>query len=230
MKKIIILHGWTYSLEKWRIFLELLKKRGIEPTMLNVPGLTSKNDKVWTIESYIGWLKEIVDKEKDKVALIGHSNGGRIAINFAIKYPGKIEKLILIDSAGIYHNELPLALKRAIFKTLAKLGKSLSGSSILKNAFYKLAGENDYKDANPNMKQTMLNLINSDKSLKPGNVQIPTLIFWGKEDKITPLSDGKLMHRLIKNSKLEIIENAHHAPQFTNPKEVINIIVSNLTI
>jgi len=230
MKKVIILHGWTYSLEKWQVFLEILRKKGINPVMLKVPGLTSENNKVWNIEDYVNWLKEIVDKEKDKVILIGHSNGGRITANFAIKYPEKISKLILIDSAGIYHNELPLALKRVIFKTLAKFGKALKGSSMLKKAFYKLTGESDYKNANQNMKQTMINLLNSDKSLKPENIQTPTLIIWGKEDKITPLSDGKLMHGLIKNSELQIIENARHSPMFTHPKEVTNLIINNLAI
>ncbi len=224
MKRVIILHGWTYSLEKWQGFLGLLKKEGIEPVMLNVPGLTSANDKVWDIENYINWLKEIVNKEKNKVILIGHSNGGRIAANFAIKYPEKISNLILIDSAGIYHNELPLALKRFIFKTIANFGKALKGSSMLKNLFYKLAGESDYNNANHNMKQTMINLLNSDKFFKPENIQTPTLIFWGREDKITPLSDGKLMHKLIKNSKLKIINGARHSPMFTNAKEVAEII------
>lgn len=230
MKKLFILHGWTYSLEKWQSFLEMAKKTGIEPIMLNIPGLTSKNDKIWNIENYVNWLKEIFNKEKGKVVLLGHSNGGRIAINFSLKYPEKVEKLILIDSAGIYHNELPLALKRVVFRILAKFGKKLTSSPVLKTAFYKLTRETDYKDATPNMKQTMLNMINSDKLLKPEKVQTPTLIFWGRDDKITPLSDGKLMHKLIKNSKLEIIENASHSPQFTHPNEVADLIVNNLTI
>ena len=228
MKRVIILHGWTYSLEKWQAFLDLLKKKGIEPVMLKVPGLTSENDRVWEIKDYVNWLKEIVNKEKDKVVLIGHSNGGRISMNFALKYPEKVSKLILIDSAGIYHNELPLALKRVIFKILAKVGKKLTSFNILKSILYKLAGENDYKNASANMKQTMLNLLNSDKSLKPEAIQNPTLIFWGKEDKITPVSDGKTLNRLIKNSKLEIIENAKHSPQFTHPNQVAETITNNL--
>ena len=244
VRKVIILHGWTYSLEKWQTFLEILKKNEIDPTMLKVPGLTSENDKVWNIGDYVNWLKEIVNKEKDKVILIGHSNGGRIAANFAIKYPEKISKLILIDSAGIYHNELPLALKRVIFKTLAKFGaQALSRARLLdrrgnmknlaetlKNLFYKIVGETDYRNANQNMKQTMVNLLNSDKSLKPENIKAPTLIFWGKEDKITPIADGRLLNRLIKNSRLEIIENARHSPMFTHPNQIAETIANNLTI
>lgn len=228
--KVFILHGWTYSLEKWQPFLDLLKKKGVEPIMLNVPGLTTKTGKVWNMEDYVDWLKESINKEKGKVILMGHSNGGRIALNFTIKHPEKVSQLILIDSAGIYHNELPLALKRVIFKTLATVGKPFKGSPILQNIFYKIVGESDYKNASQNMKQTMINLLNSDKYLKPERIQIPTLIFWGREDRITPISDGKLLNRSIKNSKLEIIENARHSPQFTYPQEVADLIINNLTI
>lgn len=226
MKKVLILHGWTYSLEKWMGFLDLLRKKGIEPVILNVPGLTSKNNRIWHTEDYVNWLKKILDKEKNKVILIGHSNGGRIAVNFVLNNPEKIAKLILIDSAGIYHNELPLALKRVIFRTLAKTGKVFKNVSFLRNVFYKLIGESDYNSATETMKQTMINLLNSDKLLSPEKIKIPTLIIWGEKDKITPVSDGKTLHRLIKNSKLEVIKNARHSPIFTHPEEVANVILN----
>ena len=222
--KLYILHGWTYSTEKWNPFIELLKKNGLEPHMLNVPGLTEKTDKIWRLEDYTEWLNETLKKEKSKVILMGHSNGGRIALNFGIKYPQKLDRLILIDSAGIYHNELSVSIKRLIFKNIAKIGKKLSVSARLRNILYKIAGESDYKNATPVMKQTMINLINSDKFLSLDKVEVPTLIIWGREDKTTPLSDGKLMHKLIKNSNLQIIENARHSPMFTNPEEVAKII------
>lgn len=230
MKKVIILHGWTYSLEKWQAFLDILKKRNIKPIMLNVPGLTSEKDKVWNMEDYVNWLNENLKKEKEKVILLGHSNGGRIALNFAIEYSQKIEKLILIDSAGIYHNELPIALKRVIFRTLAKFGKKLTSSNMLKNILYKIVGGDDYKNASSNMKITMLNLLNSDKFLKPEKIQMQTLIIWGREDRITPASDGRSLHQKIKDSKIFIVEGARHSPQFTHPTQVADVIVSNLTI
>ena len=221
-------YTWTKNLDKWNDFLKNLDKTKIDYEFPNIPGLTGNLNDVWNLDNYVNWLKKITDRQKDKVILIGHSNGGRIALAFANQHPEKVEKLILIDSAGIYHNELPLALKRVIFKILAKLGKAFRNSSTIKNAFYKLTGENDYKDANPNMKQTMINLLNSDKLLRPKNIQVPTLIFWGKEDKIAPLSDGILMNKLIKNSKLEIIKNARHSPMFTNAQEIADIIIKEI--
>jgi len=228
MKRIIILHGWTKNRDKWQNFLATLEKKGIKAEFPKVPGPIEGLDRVWKLENYVQWLKNITDKEKGEVILIGQSNGGRISLAFANLYPEKVEKLVLIDSAGIYHNELSLKIKRLIFGTIAKIGKKITSSKSAKNLLYKLARESDYKDLDKNVKQTMQDLITSD--LKPilGQISIPTFIIWGREDKITPLSDGKMMNELIKNSKLEIIEGARHSPQFTHPDILADIIAKIL--
>lgn len=219
MGPVIILHGWTTSIKIWDPFVELFSER-FNTNLLTIPGLTQKSDKPWGLENYVQWLKQKLAKEKDKVILIGHSNGGRISIAFAAKYPQYVSKLILIDSAGIYHKEFFLQLKRLLFKGAAKIGKRLTGSDKLRNILYKLAGESDYKNANPIQRQTMLNLISVDLTSDLEKIKVPTLIIWGKEDRVTPLSDGKLMHKLIKGSKLKIISGARHSPQFTHPEKV----------
>lgn len=212
---VIILHGWTTEIDKWNPFLKYLPGK-----LLKIPGLTEKIDRPWTLDDYVQWLAK---KINNKSVLIGHSNGGRIAIAFAARYPSKIKKLVLIDSAGIYHNELPHRLKMIAFRTIAKIGKAITTSERLKNLLYKLAREGDYKNANPIQRQTMINLISTDLTPLLSKISIPTLIIWGKDDKITPLSDGKLMRQKIKGSTIKILD-AKHSPQFTNPKEVARLI------
>ena len=225
--KALILHGWTYSrtgndpLEKWQPFIKLLESNGIKCNLPQIPGITKDINQIWTVDKYIDWLKEKICKEK--VILIGHSNGGRISLAFASKYPEKIDKLILIDSAGIYHNELPLRIKRFIFRNLAKVGKKISDSENLRRLIYKVAREGDYSNATTAQQKTMVGLINTDLTEILKEIKTPTLIIWGREDRVTPLSDGLLMQRLIKDSKLKIID-ARHSPQFTHPKEVAKII------
>jgi len=233
MKKVIILHGWTKSPNKWLDFLNALEKKGIKADIPKIPGLTSGLEKVWKLTDYVEWLKNIVGKENGKVILIGHSNGGRIALAFTNLYPEKVEKLVLVDSSGIYHNELPLRIKRVAFKTVAKIGKKLTSSKSLKNLLYKFARESDYKDLDDNAKQTMINLISVDLKPQLSRIKTPTLIIWGANDETTPVSDGILMNKLIKDSRLEIIKDARHSPQFTHTKEVASIIAkqfSNITI
>lgn len=226
--RIYVLHGWTYSLEKWLGLEKILKKYGIELVFLRIPGLTSKTEKVWDIDKYAEWLKDQLSKDKNnqnkKINLLGHSNGGRIAIYFSAKYPERVNKLFLIDSAGIYHKELPLQIKRLFFKTTSKLGKKITTSNFLKSLLYKFVGEKDYKDASPEMKKTMLNLINFDVTPYLSKVKAKTTIIWARDDRITPLSDGKIMNKLIYDSKLVVMDETKHSPFYTNPVKVAEYI------
>lgn len=220
--ELVILHGWASSTEKWDPFLEELLAKKYKPNLLKIPGLTEKITRPWKLEDYVEWLKKKIGSKK--VILIGHSNGGRIAIAFTIKHPENVEKLILMDSGGIYHKEFALQIKRLLFSGIAKIGKKLTSSSSLRKIIYKLAGESDYNNADPLQKQTMVNLISTDLSEVLKNIKVPTLIIWGENDKTTPTTDGRLMHKLIKNSDFKLIKGARHSPQFTNPGEVAKII------
>lgn len=224
----IIVHGWTYSIDKYKKINTLLNSYGLKTTILKVPGLTAKIEKSWDLNDYILWLKKNVNKEKDRVVLIGHSNGGRIAATYASIYPTKLDRLILIDCAGILHNELHAKLRLLFFSALAKLGKKVSSSALFRNLMYKMTGESDYNNATHLMKKTMTNLIKTDLSFTLAKITTPTLIVWGEYDKVTPLNDGKIMHKLIKNSKLYIVKGAKHSPHFTHTKEVADVIFEYL--
>ena len=226
--KAYIIHGWTYSTEKYNKLSQLLKLNGLGNVVLRVPGLTEKLEDSWELKDYVNWIKKIVSREKGKTILIGHSNGGKIAAAFAVTYPQKLSHLILIDSAGIYHDEFHVKIRLLFFQLLAKLGKNFSSSAVLKNLMYKMTGESDYNNATPLMKKTMTNLIKIDLSLSLNKIVTPTLIIWGENDKVTPLNDAKIIHRLIKNSKLHIIKGAKHSPHFTHAEEVSDIILKYL--
>lgn len=227
LEKIYILHGWTTSVGKWDPLLDLLKQAKLNPILLKIPGLTQKTNKVWDLEDYIGWLHEKLKKDKE-IILIGHSSGGRMALAYVNRYPEKIKKLVLIDSAGIYNNNLSLKLKRFLFKNLALLGKKITSSENLRNLLYKLAREKDYNQATPLQKQIMRKLISVDLTNILGKIKTPTIIIWGKGDKSTPLANGRLMHRMIKNSKIYVIAGARHSPQFTHPKIVVDKILKEI--
>ncbi len=227
MKKIIIIHGWTYTTDTWNALKNELRAAGYEPTLLTVPGLTETTDSVWTLDGYVEWLKEQLTTSEDAV-ILGHSNGGRIALAFALAYPQKIKFLILMDSAGIYHNGLPIRLKRILFGALAAVGRKITSSETLRRALYTLSGESDYKNASPLMRQTMTNLIAVDLAPRLHEITAPTLIIWGGEDTITPVADGELMHQAIKTSELFIIKDARHSPHSTHARQVSTKILSTL--
>ncbi|HEX7259646.1 MAG TPA: alpha/beta hydrolase [Candidatus Saccharimonadia bacterium] len=226
--KIYILHGWTYSTKRWEPLVAWLKQQGFEPEMLHVPGLTAESRDVWDVPKYVEWLNQATAKHPKPFVLMGHSNGGRIGLAFAARYPKRIHHLILVDSAGIYHNEPLLQLKRLVFGKVAKAGKALTSSAKIRAALYKIARAQDYHQAPPNMRTTMINMHEADKLLPVEQIFAPTTIIWGREDRVTPLADGQALEQRLPHAKLHIIEGGRHTPVYTHHEEVGQIIVGAL--
>ncbi len=221
--KVFILHGWAYSTEKWKPLCDLLVSKNIEPVILNIPGLTEPSSQVWDMLSYLNWLEEKLHNEP-KPVLIGHSNGGRIALAYAQRDPKRPGQLVLIDSAGVAHNDGPDTTKRKIFKLLAKLGKPLGFIPGIRKIFYSLIGAMDYYYAPPNMKKTMQNMLDADASLDPAAINVPITLIWGDQDKLTPIEDAYTLIQNLPHAGLKVIEGAGHAPQFTHPQIVADYI------
>lgn len=221
--KLYILHGWTTDTTRWDPFLKELSKTGIEPVFLNIPGLSAPIDRPWTIDDYVEWLSNALPKNK-RVSILGHSNGGRIILSFALKYPERLEQIFLVDSAGIRHNDILAKTKRGIFKAVSKIGKTITTSNKAKELLYQVAQESDYKKAEPIMKETMKNLIAVDLTPHLTQIQTPVTIIWGKNDTTTPFTDAMVLKNELPNSTIFPIENALHSPQFTHTPQVIEII------
>ena len=133
MKTIYVIHGWTYTVEPWKTTIELLEKNGIKVKMLNVPGLTSPSDKVWTIKEYVRWADENIP---DGAIALGHSNGGRILLNLLSEKPDKLKHVILLDAAGVYEE----SKKRDVARKVSKLLSPLKRIKPLRKVVHKVLG------------------------------------------------------------------------------------------
>lgn len=210
MKTLYIIHGWTYTTEPWNKTIKLLRQHGVTIKMLNVPGLTTASKKVWEIDDYVKWANQNIP---NGAIALGHSNGGRILLNLLSQNPEKLSHLILLDAAGVYEE----SKKRAIVKTVSKIFAPFKKIKILRKVFHKLVGATDYDHAPENMKQTLANMLESDKKLDLTKVTTPTTILWGKKDTVTPPHQAKIMHESIKGSKLKLYANWSHAPYISDP-------------
>ncbi|MDD5605779.1 MAG: alpha/beta hydrolase [Patescibacteria group bacterium] len=225
---LIVLHGWTYTHQRWEPLIGMLRQAGLKPRLLDIPGLTGSLNKPWSLEDYIDWLHGQISQTGRPVVLVGHSNGGRIALAFTVRYPELVHKLILIDSAGIYHRELGLRIKRFVFRGLAKVGKFFTASPRARSWLYRIARVSDYHQAPPHMRQTMINLIAHDLTRVLPDIAVPTLIIWGQGDTTTPLADALTMKTQIPGAHLEIITGAKHSPHITHSHEVSRFITKFL--
>ena len=227
LKKLYMIHGWTYNLEKWENARKALQKRGIETVMLQVPGLTTPSSEVWTMEAYVQWLQgQLSDVESPMV--LGHSNGGRIALCYLQQFPGSFSKLILLDSAGVPVQSKAKIVKRKAAYILSKIARPLRSITLLRRLLYKLLGAQDYNNAPPNMKFTMANMLAADKTIDFTTLSVPVSIIWGQNDSVTPLYMGRFMQKAIPGATLSVIDDAGHAPQATHTEQFADIVATIL--
>ena len=155
----------------------------------------------YTVQNYAQDVIELLEELKiSNAVFVGHSFGGRVAIEIAAKNPNIVKKLVLVDSAGCKPRRgLKYYFKIYLHKILRKLGKK------------GLKGSNDYQVLTPIMKETFKNVVNyfQDDLLK--SIECPTALFWGKYDNETPPYMANRMRKHIANSWLYWLNGGHFA-------------------
>ena len=164
-------------------------------------GDTPHGDKPLTVCDYAqGVIKLLDNLNIDKVDVVGHSFGGRVAIYLSAVYPDRVNKLVLCDSAGLK----PRRNLRYYFKVFIYKLRKFLGLNIEKY------GSSDYKALSGVMKKTFVNVVNFDQKTQLSCIFCPTLIIWGGKDKTTPLYMAHKLNKKIKNSELFVIEKGGH--------------------
>ena len=205
---VILLHGWLTDLESMRPLTTNLVKK-FKVYLVDVVGFGKSDlpEEPLNSQDFAEFLQEFMEKLKiENPVLIGHSNGGRIIINAVGKKMVKAKKIVLIDSAGIKpHHSTSYYVKIAVFKTgklFLNLLPNTKGIKEFKERLRNNVGSSDYKASPTILKDTMKIILKEDvKDLLP-NIDVPTLLIWGSLDTATPISDAKIMEKLIPNCRI----------------------------
>ncbi len=196
-KDLIILHGWGSNKELMsRAFSNIATD--FRHIYIDMPGFgKSSNDYILDSQGYSKVLEQFLKYlGANKDIIIGHSFGGKIATLL------KPKLLVLLSNSGIVTQKpLSIRLKIKLFKVL----KSLGGG-----ALFGLFASKDVKGMSENMYESFKKIVDEDFSEIFASYSGKTLIFWGKEDRATPLSSGEKVTQLIKNSKFYPLIGDHY--------------------
>lgn len=210
---LLVLHGWGASIEAVNPIVA-----GLAPLAtvyaLDLPGhgQSALPGEPWGVGEYQSFVAAFMDElEIVRPTILGHSNGGRIAIRMAATEPERATRLVLVDSAGIrpkrtlrYYRRVGIAkVGKYAARYLGAPGERLRGRIIGKVAStdYAAAGE---------MRPTLVRLVNSDLREYLPRIAVPTLLVWGADDTETPLTDAHLMEKLIPDAGLVVLDDAGH--------------------
>lgn len=217
----LFLHGWTGNSDSWNNNIQSLPKEGNCYISVDLPGFgkSSEPTEIWDVECYAKFLHDFAQVlHLKKYILVGKSFGGRIATWYASKWGEDLEALILVSAAGVETRSIFARLKI----NLAKIGKIVlipfpkKAKTTIRNLLYRIFQIEE--DSNPYKWEVKKKVTNQDLSAIAKTINAPTLIVWGSEDEILPISVAKRLNKLIKNSTLKIIQGGHNAHE-TNPFE-----------
>ncbi|CAM3983316.1 alpha/beta fold hydrolase [Alkalicoccus chagannorensis] len=230
---VILLHGWGADIRAFAPVHKTLEQ-DFRVYSLDLPGFGNSEEppEQWGIADYCNVLKEFIDKEGiESPILVGHSFGGRMSIYYSALL-GEVEKVILVDSAGIKPKRKPSYYAKVYTFKAAKQLFRLPGLSSRREELLgkvkSMLGSSDYKSASGVMQQTMVKVVNEDLQHLMPKIEVPVLLVFGEDDTATPVSDGKKMEELIPDAGLVVLKQAGHYAYLDQPRQFNAVIHSFL--
>jgi pimeloyl-ACP methyl ester carboxylesterase len=214
---ILMLHGWGTNIELMLPLAKRLAPLGYKIHVLDLPGFgqSAPPPTSWSVPDYANFVIQYLNNQQlDKVHLIGHSFGGRIGLVLGADHPTRLDKMALIDSAGVRSqpstaSQLRLKTYRLALNMLHTIGLRQQADQM--RAWYTgRYGSSDYKAATGVMRETFVKVVNEDLLPYAARVQLSTLLLWGDQDQDTPLWQGQLLEKTIPDAGLVVWEGAGH--------------------
>jgi pimeloyl-ACP methyl ester carboxylesterase len=227
---VLVLHGWGARIEAVGPIIEALSRQ-CTVYAPDLPGFGETGPpprQPWGVTDYASWTRALMTAlELRRPSIVGHSRGATIAIKLAAEHPDLVDKLVLVDAAGIKPKRTWRYRRRVATAKLAKYAsRALGGPGrrwrervIERNA------SEDYKAARE-MRPTLVRLVNEDITELLPLVKASTLLVWGDRDDATPLSAGQTMERLIPDAGLVVFEGAGHF-SYLDERHRFGVVVSH---
>lgn len=240
---LILVHGLQCSAEFWQYNVRPLSQRHrVYALDLVGFGRSDKDVEEFSLPygaSFIAAFMDALDIER--AALAGNSVGGAICAQFAVDFPARLEKLILVDSAGfgrelhpflrswslpvlggviisLYQRAFPLLIRFNFSNPDAIDREWIDGAA----AMLRMAG----------VKESSLEVVRNGVHARGQRVErfhdlhrqllhstAPTLIVWGSHDLVVPVSHAYAAQSLIPNSQVRVVDRCGHTPQVERPQE-----------
>lgn len=218
-KTILVLHGWANTSENWLTVAQHLPTN-YRYLLIDLPGFgqTEHLPGKPNVPEYTEFIASFIDKlHLQNPILFGHSFGGQIALDLALKQPTKISGLILFSPAGVRLRSRYVRYRLKVFKLLRFFKKFLPPS------FYRYLltkmGSADYANAMEKHRDILKQIVNYDLSTKLKEITLPTTIIWGSEDRVIPYK-GKFLAENIPNSQLVILYGMGHIANILQPLDM----------
>lgn len=249
---ILLVHGLGGFIENWVYNIgPLAKSHRVYAMDLPGFGLSDKTPLTRDLKVLVRFIADFMEAFSiEKASLIGNSLGGGLVLQFAIDYPDKVDKLVLVDNAGMGRGviadfklcSLPLigelSVRTSRKGTAVLWRKIVYDSSLvtpeLVDLSFRLASQ-------PGAKKALLAALRAGidifgqrgdlvrqllDSLK--NIKKPVLVTWGDRDRIIPVAHARTAVEKIAGARLELFDRCGHMPQLEYPEKFNRLVLAFL--
>jgi pimeloyl-ACP methyl ester carboxylesterase len=227
---LLMLHGWGSSAEVMRPAAGGLDDR-FRVHNLDLPGhgRTPPPPEPWGVPEYAALVAEYVERHGlAPVPVIGHSNGGRIALYMASdeRYAGLFSKLVLVSPSGVtperppsyYAKQAWVRTIKAPFALLPDGPLRQRGLDWLRSTIYwRLVASTDYRQAEGPMRETFVKTVTHHLDDRLSRIQAPTLLLWGTEDTAVSRRQMETLEGEIPDAGLVALEGSGHYGYLDDP-------------
>ncbi|MCL5735975.1 MAG: alpha/beta fold hydrolase [Actinobacteria bacterium] len=251
-KPLLLVHGFADSVETWsHVFAYLAERYRVFALDVVGAGLTGKPGGPMPFSRLAQFVRDFMDAHSiERASIIGQSMGGGTALNLAIRWPEKVDKLILVDAAGL-GKQMPLALRVCTLPVLGwlmTLGTPKQTRSFLRKCVYDSDVISDSMVNTicehakvPKAHAAMRSWLQSNAdfggwrkdAVQPilgslGSITAPTLVVWGRQDWVIPVAHGSAAVQGIPGAKLHVFDPCGHVPQLERPGEFASLVTEFL--
>jgi pimeloyl-ACP methyl ester carboxylesterase len=223
---LVLLHGLSGSSRWWRYNVPQLAQhfRTHTPDLIGFG-----RSYAWAAQPSIAEMAAILERwldanEIDRLHLIGHSMGGQIAIHLAAAAPQRVQRLVLVSSAGIPRDLSLTAIARFVSEIIPPRAWGTP-------AFLPTIAADALRMGPRVFLAATTKLLRDDVRPLLPRIEAPTLLIWGRLDPLTPLAHGQTMAGAIPGARLIVFDDAAHMPMIDRPEhfnaEVLRFLVQS---
>lgn len=241
---IVMLHGSGPGVTAWgnwnKVFEPLSKNyRVIAPDMQGFGFSERKPDDVYSMNNWVQQTIDLFDALGiEKAHLVGNSFGGALALSMAIKYPERVDKLVLMGSMGVSFpitygldqvwGYTPSEANMEKMLELFTYDHSFATPDLIKTRYESSIQEGFQESFHamfPEPRQNGVEAMAGNQAYIR-DIQNETLIIHGRDDRVIPLSNSIELLHLIKNSELHVFGKCGHWTQIEHSEEFATLVLS----
>lgn len=212
---VLALHGWRRD---HRDFDAVFAGSDLSAIALDLPGFGSAPvpDATWGSPEYAAAVAEVLDEMAPRVVVLGHSLGGRIAVELAAARPERVGGLVL-TGAPLFRPDGARAKPRLDYRLARRLARSGLFSAARLEALRQRHGSDDYRAAHGELRNILVKLLAEDYAPALAAISCPVELVWGDDDRAAPLAVAERIQAALAGSHLVVCPGAGHLTPLTVP-------------